>query len=107
MTGTEKFKPFMIGKYKNPRCFASVKSYPFDYDANPKARMNAKIFAQFFYSSINNCTAHNDIPELNAIKVQFLPANLTSKLQQLDQGIIKNFKTLYRKESCKACFIKH
>lgn len=45
---------------------------------------------------IDNSTAHGDIPPLKAIKVQFLPPNTTSQLQ--DQGIIKNFKTLYRKE---------
>lgn len=115
MTGTEKLKPFMIGKYNKPRCFAGVKSFPFEYVANPKAWMNSTVFGQWLLKLdkqmkkekrkillfIDNCTAHNDIPELDAIKVQFLPANTTSKLQPLDQGIIKNFKTLYRKEVVK------
>jgi len=47
---------------------------------------------------VDNCTAHSNIPSLRSIKVQFLPPNTTSKLQPLDQGIIKNFKILYRKE---------
>lgn len=47
---------------------------------------------------IDNCGAHNNIPYLSHVTVQFFPANTTSKLQPLDQGIIKNFKTLYRKE---------
>lgn len=47
---------------------------------------------------IDNCTAHNDIPQMKSVRVEFLPPNTTSKLQPMDQGIIKNFKSLYRKE---------
>ncbi|XP_060846175.1 tigger transposable element-derived protein 6-like [Rhopalosiphum padi] len=86
MTGTDKLKPLIIGKSKNPRCFAGVKSFLVDYTANKKAWMT------------NNCLAHNIIPNCQAIKVKFLPPNTTSKSQPLDQGIIKTFKTLYRKE---------
>ncbi|GBO99621.1 Tigger transposable element-derived protein 6 [Eumeta japonica] len=42
--------------------------------------------------------AHNDIPQMKAVKIQYLLANTTSKLQPMNQGIIKNFKSLYRKE---------
>lgn len=49
---------------------------------------------------IDNCTAHNIIPaSLQCVKVLFLPPNTTSKLQPLDQGIIRNLKTLYMKEA--------
>lgn len=44
---------------------------------------------------INNCTAHNAIPPLEYVKVHFIPPNMTSKLQPLDQGIIENFKVYY------------
>ncbi|XP_054283402.1 tigger transposable element-derived protein 6-like [Macrosteles quadrilineatus] len=50
---------------------------------------------------IDNCSAHKDIPPLKNVKVQFLPPNTTSKLQPLDQGIIKNFKVNYRREVVK------
>ncbi|GBO07406.1 hypothetical protein AVEN_163365-1 [Araneus ventricosus] len=50
---------------------------------------------------IDNCTTHSLIPEMNAVKVVFLPPNTTSKLQPLDQGIIKSFKVFYRKELVK------
>lgn len=47
---------------------------------------------------IDNCPAHpKDIPVTN-IKVVFLPPNATSKLQPLDQGIIKVLKQKYRKK---------
>lgn len=105
-------KPLVIGKSKKSRCFAGVKSLPVDYTANRKAWMNAELFADWLLKLdkqmgkgkqkiilfIDNCSAHNTIPELKWVKVQFLPANTTSKLQPLDQGIIKNFKVLYRNE---------
>ncbi|XP_008189708.1 tigger transposable element-derived protein 6-like [Acyrthosiphon pisum] len=47
---------------------------------------------------IDNCTAHKTKKKFNSIKVEFLPPNTTSQLQPMDQGIIQNFKILYRKE---------
>ncbi|XP_057334362.1 tigger transposable element-derived protein 4-like [Microplitis mediator] len=112
MTGSEKLKPLVIGKSKKPRCFSGCKSLPLDYEANTKAWMTSEIFNEWLLKIdkkmikdkrnillfIDNCTAHNVIPPLKAIKVKFLPPNTTSKLQPLDQGIIKNFKSYYRKE---------
>lgn len=50
---------------------------------------------------IDNCAAHTDFPTLANVKVMFLPANTTSKLQPLDQGIIHTFKRFYRREVVK------
>lgn len=50
---------------------------------------------------IDNCAAHTDLPTLANVKVMFLPANTTSKLQPLDQGIIHTFKRFYRREVVK------
>ncbi|XP_046683590.1 tigger transposable element-derived protein 6-like [Homalodisca vitripennis] len=47
---------------------------------------------------VDNCTAQGDIPRLSNIKVEYLPPNTTSKLQLLDQSIIRSFKVNYRKE---------
>ena len=46
--------------------------------------------ARHFYFSLT--TVHNDIPKLFIVKVESLPANITSKLKPLDLEIIKNFK---------------
>nr|XP_014349780.1 PREDICTED: tigger transposable element-derived protein 4-like [Latimeria chalumnae] len=48
---------------------------------------------------VDNCPTHPKAlsKTLKAIKVVFLPPNMTSKLQPMDQGIIKNLKQNYRK----------
>lgn len=109
-TGTHKLRPLVIGKSKNPRCFKNVNELPTDYMANAKAWMNCNTFSSWLLSLnkemkkkkilifIDNCTAHGDIPRLSNIKVEYLPPNTTSKLQPLDQGIIRSFKVYYRNE---------
>ena len=44
---------------------------------------------------IDNCSSHEE-PVLSNVKVIFYPPNCTSKLQPLDLGVIKNFKSHYR-----------
>ncbi|GFS79938.1 tigger transposable element-derived protein 6 [Trichonephila clavipes] len=51
---------------------------------------------------LDNCTVHNNAPPLSNVKLQFFPPNSTSKFQPLDQGIIHNFKTIYRREVVKS-----
>lgn len=111
-TGTHKLKPLVIGKAKKPRCFKNVSEFPTDYVANTKAWMNCDAFGAWLQSLnkemkkkrkkicifIDNCTAHGDTPKLSNIKIEYLPPNTTSKLQPLDQGIIRSFKVNYRKE---------
>jgi len=46
---------------------------------------------------IDNCPAHPiDYPGLTNVKVVFLPKNCTSRLQPMDQGVIRNLKHFYR-----------
>ena len=47
---------------------------------------------------VDNCTAHPHVSTLKNIQLEFLPPNTTSLIQPMDHGIIKNLKTLYRKE---------
>ncbi|XP_044595847.1 tigger transposable element-derived protein 4-like [Cotesia glomerata] len=115
MTGTDKLPLLIIGKSKKPRCFKGVKTLPVDYESNTKAWMTKKIFKSWLIKLdkdmhkqkkkiilfIDNCSAHVDVPTLSNVKVIFLPANTTSKLQPLDQGIIHVFKRLYRREVVK------
>ncbi len=48
---------------------------------------------------IDNCSAHVGASDLSFsnVKVKFLPPNTTSKLQPLDQGVIKSFRDHYRR----------
>ena len=47
---------------------------------------------------IDNCGSHKNLSTMENVTVEFLCRNTTSKLQPLDQGIIRSFKTEYRKE---------
>ena len=44
MDGSIKYKPLVIGKFQNPRCFRGVKALPVDYDANKKAWMTTELY---------------------------------------------------------------
>lgn len=111
-TGTEKLRLFVIGKSRAPRCFKNVRSFPCDYQSQNRAWMTGDIFTTWIKKLdlsfkaqkrkillfVDNCPAHpKDIP-LDNIKLVFLPPNATSKLQPLDQGIIKVLKQKYRKK---------
>jgi len=114
MAGTEKSKLLVIGKYQKPRCFKNVKSLPVQYEFNKKAWMTSQIYEAFLHKMdkkfvnekrnvlffFDNCSAHPKILQktLNAIKIIFFPPNMTSKLQPMDQGVIKNLKHHYRKK---------
>ncbi|XP_057336463.1 tigger transposable element-derived protein 4-like [Microplitis mediator] len=112
MIGTDKLPLLIIGKSKRPRCFKGVKTLPVDYANNTKAWMTKELFKDWLRKVnkqmiikqkkilliIDNCTAHTDLLKLENVKILFLPANTTSKLQSLDQGIIHTFKRFYRRE---------
>lgn len=113
--GTYKGHPIVIGKRKTPR---GAKTRPVlysktavgqkhyvEYHQNDSAWMTAEIFLKymkrlnnaFAYNKrsvailVDNASVHKIKCELSNIKLIFLPANTTSKLQPLDAG--KCFKT--------------
>ena len=122
-TGTHKLTPLLIGRFNNPRCFKHLnkEKLPVLYASSKNAWMNRTIFEDWFHKSfvpairkhlrkknletkalllLDNCPAHPPSEFLvsrdGKIRVHYLPINTTSKIQPLDQGIIKNFKTNYR-----------
>lgn len=113
MTGSEKLKLLVIGKSKNPRCFKGIKSFEVDYEYNKKAWMTSEIYEKWLLKLdkkcanenrkillfVDNCPAHPKTvgAKLKNVKLEYFPPNLTSILQPMDQGIIKNLKQYYRK----------
>lgn len=110
-SGTEKLRPLIIGKSIKPRCFKNVKFFPCEYAANNSAWISAKIFSQWLIKLdktmqsknrkilliIDNCSAHNNLPQLSNIRIMYLPPHCTAVLQPLDLGVIQNAKVHYRK----------
>lgn len=111
MTGSRKEKLLVIGKAKKPRCFKNIRSLPGTYENNTKSWMTSHIFEKWLRNwdadlksrgnkillLVDNCPAHPVVPNLKCIKLVFLPPNVTSILQPMDQGVIKALKTQYRK----------
>ena len=45
---------------------------------------------------IDNCPTHPSISNLTNVQIVFLPPNMTSILQTMDQGVIRSLKAHYR-----------
>ncbi|XP_049302022.1 tigger transposable element-derived protein 6-like [Bactrocera dorsalis] len=102
----------VIGKAARPRSFKHVPiaKLPVDWKSNKKAWMTREVMSEWLQQFnrrmkaqnrkiilfLNNAASHPNELDLTNIKICFLPPNTTSVSQPLDQGIIQNFKTLYR-----------
>ena len=114
-TGTDKLKPLVIAHACRPRCFGKT----FDpniyvtYKYNKKAWMTSEVFKSWLIDLekqmkregrvilllLDNASCHS-VSHLHTphVKVKFLPPNTTSHIQPLDAGIIRSFKSHYRKQ---------
>ena len=124
-SGSIKLPLLLIGKSKNPRCFKHVKKedLPLIYTNQSNAWVTATIFAEWFHKNfvpavkrrlielqqepkaillIDNCSAHPDEQELTSsdgtIITKFLPPNVTSLIQPMDQGVLQAIKSRYRRK---------
>ena len=113
MTGSDKRPPLVIGKAAHPSALKKknvlLKNLKIEYYNNTRAWMNGPIFHSYMKNwndelaqrrhillLIDNAPSHI-IDEYSNINIQFLPPNTTSKIQPLDQGIIRSVKCAYRK----------
>ena len=111
----EKLPLFVIGKSKKPRCFKHIKHLPCRYCSQKKRWMDSILFKEWVREVdrrftkegrkivllVYNCPAHPSTDNLVSAELIFLPPNTTSKLQLMDQGVIRSLKALYMTISIK------
>ena len=99
----DKIPMFLIGKPASPKCFKHVRNLPCRYRSQKKAWMDGTLFAEWLHELdrkfemqgreivmiVDNCPAHPEVSGLKAINLKFLPPNITSCTQPMDQGIIR------------------
>lgn len=123
-TGTHKIPLLLIGKSKNPRAFKNVQKLPLCYKNQPKAWMTAGLFLEWYEEIfipevkkhqkslgkedskvlliLDNAPTHPTEEllerENGKFKTIFLPPNVTSLLQPMDQSVIETMKRHYRRQ---------
>ena len=124
-SGSIKLPLLLIGKSKNPRCFKNISrdQLPVKYTNQKNAWVNASLFAEWFHDSfvptvqkklvemsvepraillLDNCSAHPDESELvsrdGKVIAKFLPPNVNSLIQPMDQGILVSIKRRYKRK---------
>lgn len=121
--GTHKLPLFVIGKSKKPRAFKNINlsSLPVYYRSQKSAWMDSNLFKSWFIDEfvpsvekylkqknlpvralllLDNAPSHPSEEELvkEDIKAIFLPPNVTSLIQPMDQGVIEWLKRRYRRK---------
>ena len=122
-TGKCKIPLAFIHKYAKPRClkYTNFDTLPVYYYSQRNAWMECRIFERWFADKfcptvkhylasqglpqkalllVNNAACHTDCSLATAdnnIVVKFLPANTTSILQPMDQGVCEQLKRCYRR----------
>ena len=124
-SGTCRLPLVFISKSAKPRCFKhmDMSSLPVHYVAQKNSWMDAKIFEEWFHKRfvphvkefclknsitykvlllLDNAPAHPSTDKLvsadGKVTTLFLPANTTSVLQPMDQGILEALKRQYKKQ---------
>ena len=113
MTGSDELKLVVMGKSRKPRCFRGIDidTLPVTYRSIKNAWMTSVLFEEWIRQwdadlarhgrkillMADNCAAHAHLERLTNIRLKLLPANTICLIQPMDQGIIKNLKTLYRR----------
>ena len=132
-SGTIKLPLQVIGKANRPRCFKSVRMdlLPVEYCGQRNAWMSRDIFHKWFHDSfipivrkeleslghekkavlvLDNCPAHPNVEDLissdGKITAIYLPPNVTSLIQPMDQGVLVALKRRYKKKLLRKLLIE-
>lgn len=118
-SGSLKLPLMIIGKSAKPRALKNVKILPVYYKSQLSSWMTSNLFESWFYEEfvprvsqflternlplqavllMDNCRAHPDTLRQDDIKTIFLPPNITTLIQPMDQGMLKCLKINYRKK---------
>ena len=124
-TGKIKLPLLFIGKSKNPRCFKNVDRdrLPVVYANQKNAWVDTVLFTDWIHHKfvptvqaklvemglapkavllLDNCSAHPDEEDLisadGKVVAKFLPPNVTSLIQPMDQGVLEAVKRRYRRK---------
>ena len=108
----EKYEPVIIGKSDRPRALRGkdLNHLGVHYTSNTTAWVTKQFFIKYLNKInenliknnkrmlllLDNCSCHK-LDDFSNIKLLFLPPNTTSLIQPLDQGIIRCFKSYYKK----------
>ena len=115
----------LIGKSANPRCFKNINkdALPVKYCAQKSAWMNSSIFSDWFINIfvpsvkkylhdknlpvkaillLDNAPSHPSTDVLQSsdksVTAMYLPANTTSLIQPMDQGVLETIKRHYKRD---------
>lgn len=112
----EKLPLLVIGDAKDPLCFRAnrkmVVNMRTKYTSSNKAWVNSNIFETWvkylnekmkkqnrkIIVFVDNAPSHKLSKEYSNVRIEFLPPNLTSVIQPMDQGVISQVKRSYRKK---------
>ena len=98
----EKIPMFYIGKSANRGCFKHFRNPTCRYRSQKKAWMDGTLFEEWLHELhrkfemlgrkvvmiVDNCPAHPEVLGPKAVNLQFLPPNIISCTQAMDQGAI-------------------
>ncbi|XP_053691682.1 jerky protein homolog-like [Sabethes cyaneus] len=122
--GSNKLKLLFIGTAAKPRSLPHKAELPVEYCHSKKAWMTRQLFHTWFYEQVvpsvrafsaeqglqpkallvlDNCTAHYDGSDNlesddGLIQAIYLPPNVTSECQPMDQAVINAIKTRYKRK---------